>query len=130
MGVLTISCFSAICLVSALALQNQANFEIVKGKKIVNATKTIRGVSQLSCAASCLSLAVNGECNAAGYRSDSKDCHLSSHMLDAAVENATDEWNLLIPKTGMMKIYSCFICDDNYKVAFKVSYYLSTIVDK
>ena len=107
MSVLTVSCLSAICLVSALALQNQANFKIVKSMKVVNATKTIQRESQHSCAASCLTLAGKSECNVASYRSNSKECLLSSDMLDAVVVNATDEWILLIPETGMMVKYSC-----------------------
>ena len=100
MAVFTSSCFSIICFVTALALQQQANFDIVKGKKVVNATKTIKKVSQFQCAASCLRLAENGECEVAGYNSGSRECHLSSHMLQAAVANATEDWNLLIPGTG------------------------------
>jgi len=100
MGVFTKSCFSVICFVTALALQEQANFDIVKGKKVFNATKTIKKVSQFQCAASCLRLAENGECKVAGYNSGSRECHLSSHMLEAAVANATDDWKVLIPENG------------------------------
>jgi len=109
MGVLSISCFYFIILVSALALQEYSHFEILKGKKVVNATKTIKSVSQISCAASCLRLVANGECKVADYQRGDRECRLSSLMLNAAVENATNEWTLLIPETGMMGIYSCFI---------------------
>ena len=104
MGVLTISCFSFIFLVSALALQNQANVDIVKGKKVVNATETIQSVSQISCVVSCLRLFADGECKVADYHKGARECHLSNQMLDASVENATDEWTLLILKTGMVGI--------------------------
>ena len=100
MAVFAKCCFSVICFVTAVALQQQANFDIVKGKKVVNATKTIKKVSQFQCAASCLRLAENGECKVAGYHSGSMECHLSNHMLEAAVANATEEWKLLIPKNG------------------------------
>jgi len=100
MGVWTISCLSIICLVSTLALQQNAGFETVKGKRVVNASKTIRGVSQISCAASCLKLAGSGECKGADYHKGTKVCHLSSNMLDVNVANATEEWKLLIPETG------------------------------
>jgi len=102
MGVLTILCFSFIFLVSALALQNQANVDIVKGKKVVNATKTIQSVSQISCAVSCLSLFADGECKVADYHRGARECHLSNQILDVTVQNATDEWTLLIPENGMM----------------------------
>jgi len=108
MGVLTTSCFSFICLVSALALQNQANFEIVEGKRVVNVTKTIQSVSHIICAASCLSLAGHGECKVADYHSGARECHLSSQ--NSTVENATDEWKLLFI-TGMMEI-SIFMFSD------------------
>jgi len=108
MGVLTISSFSFICLVSALALQNQANFEIVEGMKVVNVTKTIQSVSQISCAASCLSLAGHGECKVADYHSGTRECHLSSQT--ATVENETNEWKLLII-TGIMGSILMF-CDE------------------
>jgi len=113
MGVLTISCVSFVCLVSALALQNQANqanFEIVKGMKIVNVTKTIQSPSQISCAASCLSLAGHSECKVADYHTGARECHLSSQNATVAVENATDEWKLLII-TGMIEISIFMFCD-------------------
>ena len=128
MGVLTISCFSAICLVSAFALQNQAHFVIVEGKKVVNATKTIQGVSQISCVAYCLSLVGNGVCKVADYHGGSGDCHLSNQM-DADVENATEEWKLLIPETGMMGIYKYFIGNVHFKVVLHVSYLMFTLVN-
>jgi len=86
--------------VSALAQNNHATFNIVKGVKVVNGTKIFKSVSQIDCAASCLKLAGNGECKVAGYHSGSRECHLSSHMLKAAVANATDEWKILIPENG------------------------------
>jgi len=100
MGVFTKSCFSVICFVTVLALQEQANFEIVTGKKVVNATTTIKKVSQFQCASSCLRLATNDKCKVAGYNSGSRECHLSSHMLEAAVTSASDEWKILIPEIG------------------------------
>jgi len=108
MGVLTTSCFSFICLVSGLALQNQANFDIVGGKRVVNVTKTIQSVSQISCAASCLILAGHGECKVADYHSGARVCHISSQ--NSTVENATDEWKLLFI-TGMIAI-SIFMFSD------------------
>ena len=96
--------FSFICLVSVLALQNQANFEIVEGKRVVNVTKTIQSVSQISCVASCLSLAGHGECKVADYHSGARECHLSNQMLSTTVENAMDKWKLLII-TGMQGIH-------------------------
>jgi len=116
MGVLTISCLSAICLVSALALQNQANFVTVEGKKVVNASKTIQGVSHISWAASCLSLARNGECKVADYHGGSGDCYLSNQLDD--FENATDEWKLLISEICMMGIYKYCIRDVHINVEF------------
>jgi len=100
MGVLTTSCFSVICVVSALALREQANFDIITGKRVVNATKIIQRVSLISCAASCLRLAEKGECKVAGYHSGSRECNLSSRELDGAVETAENGWKILIPKTG------------------------------
>jgi len=101
MGVFnTIFCFSVICFVSAWAQQTQTNFELVKGKKVVNAITRIQSVSQFDCAASCLKLAGNGECKVAGYHSGSMKCHISN-MVETVVENASDEWTLLITETGL-----------------------------
>ena len=109
MGVFTTSCFSVICFVSALAQNNNATFNIVKGVKVVDGTKIIRSVSQIDCAASCLKLAGNGECKVAGYNSGSRECHISSHTLATAVANATDEWKILIPEIGKWEYYFTYL---------------------
>jgi len=101
----TILCFSAICFLSTLAQQTQTNFELVKGMKVVNAITRIQSVSQFGCAASCLKLAGNGECKVAGYHSGSMECHISN-MLETVVENASDEWTLLVTETGLLEIFS------------------------
>jgi len=123
MGVFIKSCFSIICFVTTLALQEQANFDIVKGRKVVNATKTIEKVSQFKCAASCLRLAENGECKVAGYHSGSRECFLSSHMLEAVVVNTTNDWKVLIPEIGKYgyTFYILYFVNLKFHLRFRIT---------
>jgi len=100
MGVFSIFCFSVISFGTALVFQTQTNFDIVTETRVVNASKIIQNLSLMQCADSCVRLAKKDGCKVAGYNSGSRECHLSGLMLDAAVENATAEWKILMPEKG------------------------------
>jgi len=74
-------------------MQENSYFDIIRGRKTCNATKTIQKVSLMECATLCLRQA---ECSVAGYHIGSGECQFSSNVV---VESA-HSWEILIPKTG------------------------------